>query len=568
MNKIIDIQNVSFTYPNEEEAILKNVSITVEKGEFLAVIGGNGSGKSTLCKLLNGLIPHYYTGDFEGEACINGLNITSNTVADLSEHVGYVYQDFENQIVQARVIEDAAFAPLHFGYADYMERAREALRIVGLEDYENEFVWQLSGGQKHLLALAGCLALNPKIIVLDEPIAQLDPYHAKSMYDVLKKLHQQFEKTIIVIEHHTEFIAEYCSTVLLVDNGRVVWKRPVREALTAVEDLTARNIYPPQVTQAADRLNVNHAAVPITLEEAGNSFAHFVKRENPITDFPSMKSSETIAEFKDVNFSYQTVERSYKQILQDINITFSKGEKVALVGNNGAGKSTLLRLLTGFRKPNAGTVSIKGKSTAKQSPEKLADIVTYIYQHPEQMFIEDSVRKDVEFFLKARKQQGYEEIVNHILELFQLSELQHKDSRLMSGGQQRRASLAIGAAMNPAIILLDEPTANLDIATRKHLTQFIDKLAVRTELVLIATHDMQLVSEWATRVVVMNNGQVIYDGDKEGLFSNSLLMRRAGIIPPQIVELSHKLNITPAKYTIDSFIDFFQEESAWIMQKT
>ena len=178
------------------------------------------------------------------------------------------------------------------------------------------------------------------------------------------------------------------------------------------------------------------------------------------------------------------------------------------------------------------------------------------------------MRKDVEFFLKARKQQGYEEIVDHILELFQLSELQHKDSRLMSGGQQRRASLAIGAAMNPAIILLDEPTANLDIATRKHLTQFIDKLAVRTELVLIATHDMQLVSEWATRVVVMNNGQVIYDGDKEGLFSNSLLMRRAGIIPPQIVELSHKLNITPAKYTIDSFIDFFQEESAWIMQKT
>ncbi|WP_078431424.1 ABC transporter ATP-binding protein [Metabacillus halosaccharovorans] len=567
MKPVISIENVTFTYPSEEEAILRNMNVTVEQGEFLAIIGGNGSGKSTLCKLLNGLIPHYYTGDFEGKAMINGLDVATSTVADLSAHVGYVYQDFENQLVQARVLEDAAFAPLNFGYADYKERAREALRLVELEDCEQEFVWQLSGGQKHLLALAGCLALSPDILVLDEPIAQLDPHHAKKMYEILKKLHEEHGKTIIVIEHHTEFIADYCSTVLLVDKGQAIWKRSVKKALTAVEDLMERNIYPPQVTQAAIELS-GSSALPITLAEAENYFTDkFFSNDTLCYPSAPLGKREEAVSFHDVEFSYKTVDRSFHHILKNINVTFYKGDKVALVGNNGAGKSTLMRLLTGFRKPASGTVNVMGHLTSKHSPEQLADIVTYIYQNPEQMFIEDSVRKDVDFFLKARNRKGYKERVDHILELFNLSDLQNKDSRLMSGGQQRRASLAIGAAMDPAIILLDEPTANLDIATRKQLVQFIHMLDHHTELVMIATHDMQLVSEWATRVVVMHDGQVIYDGDKEGLFSDLFLMRKAGIVPPQIVELSHRLQLSPAAYSIGSFVERYQEETRWNMQK-
>lgn len=567
MNTVIDIQHVTFTYPNETKPVLHNIDVKVEQGEFLAIIGGNGSGKSTLCKLMNGLIPHYYTGDFAGSATVQGLDITTSSVAALSEHVGYVYQDFENQLVQARVLEDAAFAPLHYGFEDYKERARKALQLVELDHLENEFVWQLSGGQKHLLALAGCLALNPDIIVLDEPIAQLDPFHAKKMYSILQKLNQKHEKTIIVIEHHTEFIADYCTSVLLLDKGQSVWKKPVKEALTAVEELTKRQIYPPQVTQAAYELG-DTASLPITLGEAEHHFASKVHRKMAQSiqrnhDHPN----EPVASFHHVAFSYKTVNRSYNHILQNINLSFYKGEKVAIVGNNGAGKSTLMRLMTGIRKPASGVVKVMGNETTHQSPEQLADQVTYIYQNPEQMFIEDSVRKDVEFFLKARKRKGYKEKVDHILELFNLTELQHKDSRLMSGGQQRRASLAIGAAMDPSIILLDEPTANLDIATRKHLTQFINQLEHHTELVMIATHDMQLVSEWSTRVIVMNNGEVIYDGNKEGLFSNLPLMRRAGIIPPQIVELSHLLQLSPAAYSIDSFVEIFQEECIWTLQK-
>jgi energy-coupling factor transport system ATP-binding protein len=197
-------------------------------------------------------------------------------------------------------------------------------------------------------------------------------------------------------------------------------------------------------------------------------------------------------------------------------------------------------------------------NTRDHSPEKLADIVTYIYQNPEEMFIEDCVRRDVEFFSKARKIPGYEKMVEKVLHQFELTELQDRDSRLMSGGQQRRASLAIGVAMNPSVILLDEPTANLDIATRKHITKLISSLKEQVGAVIIATHDMQLVSEWANRIIVLHEGEVIHDGDRESVFSNTRLLEVAGLKPPQILELSRRLEMSPLTYTVDDFVQSFK----------
>ena len=273
----IEINQVTFTYPGAEEPILKDVSLEIEKGEFVAIIGSNGSGKSTLCKLINGLIPHYYVGDYFGEVRINGRLTSKYKVADLSKDVGYVYQDFENQLVRPTVLDDASFAPLNFGYADYRERGKRALELTGLVGHDEEFIWQLSGGQKHLLALAGAISLDPNIIIIDEPVAQLDPAHAREIYQVLKKLHESFGKTIIVIEHHTEFIADYCQQVVLMDDGRVIWKKLTGEALKDVDQLMARDIYPPQVTQAAHRLkkDMNY---PISLSEAVHYFPK--NREN------------------------------------------------------------------------------------------------------------------------------------------------------------------------------------------------------------------------------------------------------------------------------------------------
>ncbi|MGP7818780.1 energy-coupling factor ABC transporter ATP-binding protein [Niallia sp. 01092] len=295
----------------------------------------------------------------------------------------------------------------------------------------------------------------------------------------------------------------------------------------------------------------------MTLEEAEEVFKSPVnnhQEELPSEHTRVQDKEEKILEIKNVSFSYKIIDRSKRKILKGNSLDIHRGDLIALVGNNGAGKSTLMRLLTGLVKPEQGDVMVHGMNTRHFSPEKLADIVTYIYQNPEEMFIEDCVRKDVEFFLKARKIPGYEKTVDKVLEQFELTELQDKDSRLMSGGQQRRASLAIGVAMNPSVILLDEPTANLDIATRKHITKLIDSLKEQVGAVIIATHDMQLVAEWANRIIVLHEGEVIHDGNRETVFSNVELLEKAGLKSPQILELSRRLNMSPLAYTVDDFV--------------
>ncbi|MBP3951060.1 ABC transporter ATP-binding protein [Bacillus suaedae] len=554
----ITIDNVNFQYPGGEDKVLRDLSLTVNKGEFLAIIGGNGSGKSTLCKLLNGLIPHYYVGDFSGRVVVNGLVTTEQKVADLSHHVGYVYQDFENQLVCPRVLEDASFAPLNYGYKDYKARGKRALHLVGLDGHNEEFIWQLSGGQKHQLALAGALSLDPDILIIDEPVAQLDPHHAEMVYKTLQQLNKDYGKTIIVIEHHTEFIADYCDQVVLMDHGRVLWKKKTREALREVGELKSSKIYPPQVTQAAYQwAGYTKEQLPINLAEA---MAFFPKQENRSSnllvneDIKNHHNKSEIVELKDVSFSYKMINRSRKKVLNEIDLTIYQGDLVALVGTNGAGKSSLMRLMTGLVKPETGNVTVKGTNTRNCSPEKLAETVTYIYQNPEEMFIEDCVRKDVEFYLKARKTPHYETTVTKVLEQFDLIALQDRDSRLMSGGQQRRASLAIGVAMKPSILLLDEPTANLDIATRKHITKLIDSLKDQVEAAVIATHDMQLVAEWANRIIVLHEGEIIHDGNRDSVFNNVELLELAGLKPPQILELSRKLQMSPLAFTVDEFV--------------
>lgn len=566
---IIQVKDVTFTYPGAQEKVLNNVSLTVYEGEFVAIIGGNGSGKSTLCKTFNGLIPKFYVGDFEGEVHLEHRETSKFSVAELSKDIGYVYQDFENQIMRPTVIDDASFVPLNYGLADYKERGMWALEMTGLTSIANEFIWQLSGGQKHLLAIAGALSMKPKILIVDEPVAQLDPQHAEEVYKVLKKLNEELGITVIVIEHHAEFIAEYCHSVVLMDRGCVLWKEPVKQALSRVDELVSRSIYPPQITQAANLMKVEGAPsveLPTTMEEGIEHFNAFPKI-NRFT--PPEKSKlrlepvkKPIISIENVSLQFRDLRKQQKQVLNNIDTTFYEGERIAIVGNNGAGKSSLIKLIAGIVKPNQGEVTVLDMQATKSTPEKLGKYVSYIYQNPEEMFIEDSVKGEIELFLKARKVEGYEEIVGDILHDFSLTELRERDARLLSGGQKRRVSLAIGAAMQPNVILLDEPTANLDIATKKHVVHMLETLKEHVKTVIIASHDMQLVSEWATRIIVMHNGEIIGDGNRHDIFSDPILLKKAGLVIPQIVELGMKLGFSKPIYTVEDFcLQFDQFES-------
>ena len=559
----VEIDGLTYTYPGAPQPTLKEISLQIEKGDFLAVVGNNGCGKSTLCKALNGLIPHFITGTMEGSVRVEGLDTRESDVGVLAQKVGYVYQDFENQIVRPTVLDDASYACLNYAFPDYLARGRTALRQCGLEGREEEYVWQLSGGQTHLLALAGAVSLQPDILILDEPIAQLDPMHADRIYEVLRDLNENHGKTIIVIEHHTEYIADFCKHMMLMRDGQVRWMLPTEEALQRVEELEECNIFPPQVTQAAHRLRragrlPADILLPTTVEGGKTAFAglHYISRERPA---PAVPDGESAVSFQDVSLAYRSVKGEPRTVFDGLNLNIRKGEKVALIGSNGAGKSTLMKLMVGLLKPNSGTVSLFEEAIGDKKAEDLSRQISLVYQNPEEMFIKDSIRADIAYAMEVRNVPEWEKRTGELLERFRLTELADRDGRLMSGGQMRRASLAIGIALNPGILLLDEPTANLDIATRREIMAVLSDMKDIIQTAIIATHDMQLVCQWAERIIVLRGGRVVADGPRDEIFARADLVEQVGIRPPEIFTMGQALDRQALCYTIDEFLSSFQE---------
>ena len=556
----IEIDHLTYSYPGAAQPALRDITVNIEQGDFLAIVGNNGCGKSTFCKTLNGLIPQFISGAFEGRVLACGLDTRKSDVGALARKVGYVYQDFENQIIRPTVLDDASYACQNYAMADYRERGRAALAQCGLQGKENDFIWQLSGGQTHLLALAGAVSLQPDVLILDEPIAQLDPAHADCIYAVLRRLNEEYGKTIIVIEHHTEYIADFCKHVMLLKEGRVQWVLPAGEALQRVEELQSCNIFPPQVTIAAWRASRKAGQaerLPTTVEE-GKAFFVPKARPEPLPPARRPGQGETVAAFQNVSVAYRSVKGDPHKVFEDLTLDIHKGDKVALIGSNGAGKSTFMKLMVGLLKPSGGSVWLNGRDLHDVRPEALSRQISMVYQNPEDMFIKDSIEKDIAYAMEVRGVPDAAARTRRLLERFRLAGLRERDGRLLSGGQMRRASLAIGVALDPGILLLDEPTANLDIATRKEIMRTLEELKEITETVVIATHDMQLVCEWAERIIVLCGGRVVADGSRDEIFGDRALIEQVGIRPPEIFTMGQAMDPAALCYTIDDFLRRFE----------
>ena len=556
----IEIDHLTYFYPGAAQPALRDITVNIEQGDFLAIVGNNGCGKSTFCKTLNGLIPQFISGALEGRVLSCGLDTRKSDVGALARKVGYVYQDFENQIIRPTVLDDASYACQNYAMADYRERGRAALAQCGLQGKENDFIWQLSGGQTHLLALAGAVSLQPDVLILDEPIAQLDPAHADCIYAVLRRLNEEYGKTIIVIEHHTEYIADFCKHVMLLKEGRVQWVLPAGEALQRVEELQSCNIFPPQVTIAAWRASRKAGQaerLPTTVEE-GKAFFVPKARPEPLPPARRPGQGETVAAFQNVSVAYRSVKGDPHKVFEDLTLDIHKGDKVALIGSNGAGKSTFMKLMVGLLKPSGGSVWLNGRDLHDVRPEALSRQISMVYQNPEDMFIKDSIEKDIAYAMEVRGVPDAAARTRRLLERFRLAGLRERDGRLLSGGQMRRASLAIGVALDPGILLLDEPTANLDIATRKEIMRTLEELKEITETVVIATHDMQLVCEWAERIIVLCGGRVVADGSRDEIFGDRALIEQVGIRPPEIFTMGQAMDPAALCYTIDDFLRRFE----------
>lgn len=427
MNEI-ELREVSFRYPGAEELALKNLSVTIRKKDFTAIVGNNGCGKSTLCKVMNGLIPYYLQGDYSGETLVSGENTATLEIGEIAHRIGYVYQDFENQIVRPTVLDDASYSCFNYGHEDYVERGLEALVQCGLEEKTLEYVFQLSGGQTHLLALAGTLALGPDVLILDEPIAQLDPANSDRIYRILQWLNDERDKTILVIEHHTDYIAEYCKEVILMESGQIRWKKETKEALRLVEDLFQNQIYPPQITQAAHELQKIHR-VPASVElpvHLGETEAFFTKYgrllANRIDKEEESPKQETAVAFSDIHLSYDSIRGEPNVVFDGLNLSLMRGEKIALIGSNGAGKSTLMKMLVNLLKPGRGSITLMDRNLRETNAETIARHISLVYQNPEEMFIMDTIEEDISFAMRERKVEGWEEKTADLLDAICLTE--------------------------------------------------------------------------------------------------------------------------------------------------
>ena len=555
MTPIIELDRVSFRYPGAERDSLRNVCLRIDEGDFVAVIGGNGSGKTTLCKTFNGLVPHFWEGEFAGEALVDGTDTYESSVAALSATVGYVYQDFQNQLVRPRVRDEVEFGPVNFGMVDHAERALEAMETLGISHLADRFVWQLSGGQAHLVALASVLAMRPRVIVVDEPVAEVDPAGAHTLYQRLTELNERHGITVIVIEHHAEFIAQYAKSVILMDDGAPVWHLPAPQAAARATELAAHGIPAPQIVDACEGLDLQ--AAPRTVAEAAAVLRTAGAAQRP--SWPAAASARpqegeseprAVAVARGVSHGYRSVSGELLPVLDGIDLTVRAGDRVALVGGNGAGKSTLMRLLCGLQVPRAGTITLDGIDTRRSSATKLADHAAYLFQRPEQMFLKDSIRADVTLFPVGRKRADADALVDRVLDRVRLTEFADRDGRTLSGGQQRRATLAIGLTMTPSLLLADEPTASLDVASRNSVIGMLEELRGAIDAAVVATHDMHLVAEWANRVIVLGGGGILADVAPSELFASEELLAGAHVVPPQITALGRTLGIEPAPLSV------------------
>lgn len=553
MTAIIEVSDLSFRYPGAEADTLRNVNLTIERGDFVAVVGGNGSGKTTLCKSFNGLVPHYWSGDFAGAVHVDGVDTFTSSVAELSSKVGYVYQDFMNQLVRPTVRDEIAFGPINFGHADHAQRTDEVIDTLGIGELAGRFTWQLSGGQAHTTALATVLALRPQILVVDEPVAELDPARAHEIYRQLKQLNEDLGLTIITIEHHAEFIAQYAKTVVLMAGGAPVWHLDVDEAMNRTEELELHGIPAPQVVQVGRSVGLTRAPRDIPtavsrLRERG------VTVGTPAWADRARVGERVVATARGVSHSYRSVHGGLHPALTDVDLTLHEGDRVALVGGNGSGKTTLLKLLSGIMVPRDGEVEVAGVNTRSRTPGQLAGTTSYIYQHPQQMLLKESIESDVAMFPSGRGVPGWEDLVQRVIHRVKLDEFADRDGRTLSGGQQRRATLAIGLAMAPEILLLDEPTSSLDVASREDVTAMLADMSQTIACAVVATHDMHLVAEWANRVIVLENGRVAANLPPRDLFAHPELLDRARLVPPQVVTLGLELGLTPPPLSVAELV--------------
>lgn len=548
----ICIDNLTYTYSARETATLQGCHLTVARGEFVLLAGPTGCGKSTLLKAINGLIPHHSDGMMQGKVRVAGLDTCRSAMAALSQKVGLVFQNPDDQLFATTAEDETAFGPenLALPRGEIRRRVTDALGQVGLGPMAGHAPQNLSGGQKQRLAIAAVLAMAPEILLLDEPFAQLDPAGTQEVLAVIRRLNRQ-GMTVVMAEHRLHEMAHVVDRLVVMQQGRIAANGPVREVFgrrRLFRNLGLRVPHSVTFSWAAgfDEIALSPAEIKRKLngrpwplrrcEDVGNG------RQGDVQPWKHVEQTRCVLELDGVSFRYT---RKGPDILKEVSLKVCAGEMVALMGSNGCGKSTLLWHCAGLLRPLSGRVTAAGSMPGRIKPWKMAGRIGIVFQNPTLMLFNETVQGELGFgpralgFSAAELEARLQQVAGRLGIVGLLAD----NPLALSTGQRLRVAAGSVLTMEPQLILLDEPTSGQDRHHAEGLLGYLREQTRTGSAVLFSTHDVDTALQWATRLVIMAAGRIVADGPPRTIVKKESLLRRTRLRPPEALRIGRVFNL-------------------------
>jgi len=535
--KAIELNDISFTYKGRTKPALSNINLSFSKRKVTLITGNSGSGKTSLIRVINGLIPHFYLGRFSGDIYFFDEEITSLTASERFKlGISTVMQFPEDQLLSRKVWRSVAFGLANLGYPRevILRRVRRALKLVEMEYYFDKEINSLSAGQKQKVALASALAIEPQLLLLDEPTSQLDPLSSSKFLEVLKNVTRDLDLTVIMSEHRTDELYEYVDDIIVLSNGIIVVKGTAWEVFykKEVENLGVKI---PTIINLAKILGLKKEHV--SKNELIQALKSKVTKEKSIYHKKDMHriESEPVLIIRDLYFKYN----DKKWILENINLNIFKGELLVIMGHNGSGKTTLAKLMIGLLKPIKGQIYYPAKKITNPGFKDLIGYVAYAPQNPEDLIFNQTIYDEIAFSLRLKNidREKLDLTVREIAKKFNLDDILSKSPYSVSGGEKLRTIIASIYALDPIIYVLDEPTRGLDWKLKVELIDLLSAIRREGKSIVLITHDTELVSYAdIDRIIILNNGRIWVEGNKRDVLTSNKILE-AKLIKPIICDI-------------------------------
>ena len=557
---IISFKNFSFQYRAQKKPTLKEINLDIYPSERVLIAGPSGCGKSTLAGCINGLNPFSNPGECSGELIVDGVDAPKSSIFQLSAHVGTVLQDPDGQFIGLTVGEDIAFALENscMPQDEMHEITRHAAELVGIQDHLDYAPHELSGGQKQRVSLAGVMVDQVKILLFDEPLANLDPATGKQTVELIDEIQEKTDTTVVIIEHRLEDVLwRDVDRIVLMGDGKILADLHPDELLST-RLLEENGIREPLYLTALRYAGVElvPAKKPAHVDSVVINEADRKKMTDWFWSRPAAeaeKEHEPLLEVRNLTFGY---ERG-RQTLRDVSLTIHKGEMVSIVGKNGAGKSTFSKLVCGFETPDSGEILFQGRDLLQENIRHRAKHIGYVMQNPNQMISKTMIFDEVALGLRnmGKSEEEIREKVEETLEVCGLFPFRNWPVSALSFGQKKRVTIASVLVQDPELIILDEPTAGQDFRHYTEIMEFLRGLNEKGVTVVMITHDMHLMLEYTPRALVFADGRLIADRSAAAVLCDPQLIRQAALKETSLFTLANQLGISPAEEFVQRFIE-------------